>query len=152
MKVLSLALAIALTATPALAQSPQQPIRESAARTAVAAAAEQTAHSGRGKRFWPGLALGLAGVTTAVLATTVYRVDDNSTGNAPPNAYQTCLAQKRDPIYAGNQCDALKSKNVKLLASGVAIGAVGAALMISSAHTSAEISAGVFRVVHRFRF
>ena len=84
--------------------------------------------------------------------TTVYRVEDNSTGNAPPSAYLACVAQKKDPVYASNQCDGLKAKNVKLLASGAALGAVGAVLMIAGAHTSAELGPGVIRVVHRIRF
>ena len=151
MKAVSLALAIALAATPALAQPPQ-PLHESASRAAVAAAAEQDSHNSRRTLFWTGLAVGLAGVTTAVLGSTVYRVENNSTGNAPPGAYQACLAQKSDPIYSSNQCDGLKAKNVKLLASGVVIGAVGAALMIGSTHTSADIGVGVVRVVHRIRF
>jgi len=94
----------------------------------------------------------VAGATTAVLGTTVYRVEDSSTGNAPPNAYQTCVAQKKDPVYASNQCDALKAKNVKLLTTGAVLGVVGAALMIGSAHTSAEISPGLVRFLHRVRF
>jgi hypothetical protein len=150
MKAVSLALAIALAASPALAQ-PAQPLHESTARAAVAAA-EQDSHGSRGTLFWTGVAVALAGVTTAVLGSTVYRVEDNSTGNAPPNAYQACVAQKKDPIYASNQCDGLKAKNVKLLAGGVALGAVGAALIIGSTHTSAEIGAGVVRIVHRIRF
>jgi hypothetical protein len=150
MKVVSLTLAIALVAGPALAQQPASSIRASAARHA--AAAEQDAHSRRRPLFWSGLALGSAGIVTTVLATTLFRVEDNSTGNAPPNAYRTCIAQKQDPIYAGNQCDALKAKNVKLLAGGVALGAVGAVLMIGSAHTSAEVSPGIVRFVHRIRF
>jgi hypothetical protein len=151
MKAVSLALAIALPATPALAQPPQ-PLHESTSRAAVAAAAEQDSHNSRRTLFWTGLAVGLAGVTTAVLGSTVYRVEDSSTGNAPPNAYKACIAQKSDPIYASNQCDGLKAKNVKLLASGVVIGAVGAALMIGSTHTSADIGFGVVRVAHRIRF
>ena len=151
MKAVSLALAIALAAMPALAQPPR-PLHESASRAAVATAAEQDSHHSRRTLFWTGLAVGLAGVTTAVLGSTVYRVEDNSTGNAPPGAYQACVAQKSDPIYASNQCDFLKAKNVKLLASGIVIGAVGAALMIGSTHTSADIGVGVVRVVHRIRF
>jgi hypothetical protein len=151
MKAVSLALAIALAATPALAQPPQ-PLHESASRAAVAAAAEQDSHHSRRTLFWTGLAVGLAGVTTAVLGSTVYRVEDNSTGNAPPGAYQACVAQKSDPIYASNQCDLLKAKNVKLLASGIVLGAVGAAMIVGSNHTSAEIGVGVVRVVHKIRF
>ena len=151
MKAVSLALAIALAATPALAQPPQ-PLHESASRAAVAAAAEQDSHTNRRPLFWTGLAVALAGVTTAVLGSTVYRVEDNSTGNAPPGAYQACVAQKSDPIYASNQCDFLKAKNVKLLASGIVIGAVGAAMIVGGTHTSAEIGVGVVRVVHKIRF
>ena len=151
MKVLSLTLVFALVAAPALAQQPTSSIRASAARYA-AAAAEQDAHRGRRPLFWSGVALGSAGIVTTILATTLFRVEDNSTGNAPPNAYRTCIAQKQDPIYAGNQCDALKAKNVKLLAGGVALGAVGAVLMVGGAHTGAEFHPGVVRFVHRIRF
>jgi hypothetical protein len=152
MKVVSVALAIALVASPALAQQPYQPIRESAERMALAAAAERNSSNGRPTAFWAGLALGIAGATTAILGTTVYRVEDKSTGNAPPGTYQACVAQKQDPVYASNQCDGLEAKNVKLLASGVALGAVGAVLMIAGAHTSAELGPGVVRFVHRIRF
>ena len=113
MKAVSLALAVALAATPALAQPPQ-PLHESARRAAVAAAVEHNSHNNRRTLFWTGLAVGLAGVTTAVLGSTVFRVEDNSTGNAPPGAYQACVAQKSDPVYASNQCDSLKAKNVTL--------------------------------------
>jgi hypothetical protein len=106
----------------------------------------------RGRLFWSGLALGVAGVATSVLGVTVFRVDDNSTGNAPPNTYQACLAQKLDPIYATNNCDALKAKNRPLLWGGVAAGALGAVLMIHGSRTSAEISANGFRVFRTIRF
>src|SRR3954471_25001317 len=128
MKIISVALAFALLASPVLAQQRDQPIRASAERIALATAAEQDSSPGRRKEFWAGLALGIAGVTTAVLGSTVYRVEDNSTGNAPPGAYQSCVAQKSDPLYASNQCEGLKAKNVKLLAGGTAIAAVGAVL------------------------
>ncbi len=152
MKVISVALAIALVASPALAQQRHEPIRESAERLALAAAAEQDSSHGKRPQFWAGLALGIAGVTTAVLGTTVYRVEDNSTGNAPPGAYQACVAQKKDPLYASNQCDRLKAKNVKLLAGGAALGAAGASLIIAGARTSAELGPGAIRFVHRIRF
>jgi len=152
MKIISVALAFALVASPALAQQRSQPIHESADRIALAAAAEEDSSHGRRKAFWAGLALGVAGVTTAVLGTTVYRVEDNSTGNAPPGAYQACVAQKSDPLYASNQCEGLKAKNVTLLAAGAAMGAVGAVLMIAGAHSSAELGPGVVRFVHRIRF
>ena len=115
MRATPLLLAFAFTSVQVYAQE-QPSINKSIAHVAKAAAEEQapTTHSrtthGR-TLLWSGLALGVAGATTAVLGTTVYRVEDNSTGNAPPNAYQTCVAQKKDPVYASNQCDALKAKN-----------------------------------------
>ena len=153
MRVVSLLLAFALSAGPALAQQQeQQPIRESARRAAAAAAATEQPGSGRGKLFWPGLVLGVAGVTTAVLGTTVYRVEDSSTGNAPVGTYRACVAQKTDPVYATNDCDFLKGKNLKLLWGGVAVAAAGAVMMVGSANTSAEIGVGAVRFLHRVRF
>jgi len=124
-----------LVAGPASAQSQESPQDDS-----------------RGRLFWSGLAIAAAGVTAAVLGVTVYRVDDNSTGNAPPNAYQTCVAQRVDPIYATNNCDALKAKNRPLLWSGVAAGALGGVLMIRSAGMRAEISTNGFRISHTMKF
>jgi hypothetical protein len=124
-----------LVSTPALAQQSQP--------------SHDDSHRGL---FWSGLVLAVAGVTTSVLGVTVDRVDDSSTGNAPPGTYQACLAQRADPIYASNNCDALKAKNRPLLWSGVAAGALGAVLMIRGSHTSAEISANGFRLYHTIRF
>src|SRR5690349_3921977 len=89
-------------------------------------AEEQPASSdgGRGAMFWSGLALGIAGVTTSVMGVTLSRVESSSSGNAPPGAYQACVAQKTDPIYATNNCDGLKAKNRPLLWSGVAVAGV----------------------------
>ena len=152
MRVLSLLLAFVLAEGTAMAQQ-SQPTRASMEKTAAAAAAaQQRAEGGRGKWFWPGVALGVAGVTTAVLGLTVYRVDDSSSGNAPPSAFQTCVAQKTDPIYATNNCDALKGKNLKLLWGGVAVSAVGAALLIGGINAQAEIGPGAVRLVKRIRF
>ena len=106
----------------------------------------------RGKVFWSGLALGIAGITTSVLGVTVYRVDDSSTGNAPASSYQACVAQKSDPIYATNVCGALKGKNRPMLWSGVAVGALGGVMMIGGTRTSAEIGPGTLRVFHTIRF
>lgn len=150
--VVAVTVAATLAASAALAQPSDHPIAESAAKAVHAVAVAQDSHDRRGKLLWPGLALGIAGVTTGVLAATVARVEDNSTGNAPPGAYQACVAQKRNPIYAGNDCDALKAKNVRMLAAGVAMGAAGAALIVAGSRTSAELSPGVIRFVHRIRF
>jgi hypothetical protein len=113
---------------------------------------EPASHDGRGRLFWSGLALGLAGATASVLGVTAFRVEDTSTGNAPVGTYQACVTQKSNPIYATNSCEALKGKNRGLMWGGVAAGAVGAALMIGGTHTSAEISAGAVRVFHTIRF
>jgi hypothetical protein len=119
---------------------------------AAAQEAASTSQSGRGALFWSGLALGVAGVTTSVIGVTGARGETTSTGNAPTNTYQACIAQKSDPIYATNQCDALKGRNNTLLWSGVAIGALGGALMIGSTHTHAEIAPGFVRLLHTIRF
>jgi hypothetical protein len=152
MRATSLVLAFVLTSVQAFAQEPPS-INQSIARAAKAVAAEeQASRTHSGTLMWSGLALGVAGVTTAVLGLTAFKVEDSSTGNAPPGAYQACVAQKANPIYATNQCDLLKAKNLKLLTTGAVLGGVGAALMIGSAHTSAEISPGVVRFLHRIRF
>ena len=137
MRSVSLLLMCALAASPVAAQE-----KESA----------PSSDHGRGALFWSGLALGVAGVTTAVLGSTVYRVEDKSTGNAPAGTYQACVAQKSDPIYATNVCDGLKAKNRALLWGGVAAGALGAALMIGNAHTHADITPSFVRLVHSVRF
>jgi len=108
--------------------------------------------SSRGRLFWSGLALGVAGVTTSVLGVTVRRVDDNSSGNAPPGTYQACIAQRSDPIYASNSCESLRAKNLPMLYGGVAVSALGAVLMIRGAHTTAEVTANGFRLSHTIRF
>ena len=153
MKLVSTGLIVVLAAAPVFAQDQPPSIRSSAAKATVAAAAAQpSGERGRGARFWSGLGLGIAGVTTAVLGVTVTRVESSSTGNAPASTYQACVAQKTDPIYATNHCDALKGKNVPMLVGGVVIGAAGAALMIGSTRTSAEVSPGTVRLLHRIRF
>jgi len=152
MRLLSVLFAFVLTGTSAIAQQ-SQPIQASMEKTAAAVGtAQQRAESGRGKWFWPGVALGAAGVTTAILGLTVYRVEDSSTGNAPPSAYQACVAQRIDPIYAANNCDALKGKNRRLLWSGAAIGALGAVMIIGSADTNAAVEPGAIRLLHSVRF
>jgi len=123
-----------LVATPAFAQS------------------QASSETGHGRTFWAGLVLGAAGVTMSVLGVTVSRVEDSSTGNAPANTYQNCVAQKADPIYATNSCDALKGKNLPLLWSGVAVGALGGVLMIHGSRTSAEVTANGFRITHTLKF
>jgi len=152
-QVVTLLLVFAFAAGPAIAQdrpSIQKSIEHAAA--AAAAAEQPSATSPHGAMFWSGLALGVAGATTAVLGLTAFRVEDSSTGNAPKGTYQACIAQKADPIYATNQCDVLKAKNLGMLWGGVAVGAAGAVLMIRSIDTSAEIQPGVVTFLKRIRF
>jgi hypothetical protein len=119
----------------------------------AAAADDQSSSTARhGTMFWSGVALAVAGVAMSVAGVTVARVDDTSTGNAPSGAYQACVAQKTNPIYATNDCGALKGKNRPLLWSGAAIGGIGAVLLIGSTHTSAQISRGSIRLTRTIRF
>ena len=157
MRAVSLLVVFTLTASPLLAQQPA-PIRASidkAAETAAQTSAQPMTGKASGQKsglFWSGVALAVAGVTTSALGLTVLRTENSSTGNAPASSYSACVAQKNsDPIYATNQCDALKGKNLKLLWGGVALSGVGAALMISS-NTSAELSPGSIGFFHRWRF
>jgi hypothetical protein len=143
---------ILLAAAPATAQDPQSSMGASIGKAARESAAQETSGRRHGPMFWSGLAIGVAGATTAVLGATVYRVEDSSTGNAPASSYQACIAQKRDPVYAANACSALKGKNRPLIWSGVAMGALGTALMIGGSHTSAEIGPGGVRLLHSIRF
>jgi len=136
MRRVSMVLVLVLAATPVLAQ--EKP------------AASSGEH--RGAMFWSGIALGVAGVATAVAGVTVNRVGDTSTGNAPAGTYQACVAQKRDPIYATNNCDVLQGKNRTLLWTGVTVAALGAVLTIGGAHTHAELSPGFVRLLHTIRF
>jgi hypothetical protein len=103
-------------------------------------------------QFWSGLALAVAGVATSVAGVTFARVEDSSTGNAPVGTYQSCVAQRSDPIYATNDCNGLKGTNGPLLWGGVALGAVGAVLMVGSTRTSAQIGPHSFRLIHTIRF
>ena len=159
MKAVSVLMGIALTASPVFAQQPA-PIRASIEKAVAATTADPEARStsvegsgGKGKLFWSGLAVSLAGVTTSALGLTVFRTEDTSTGNAPDGAYRACVALRNsDPIYATNQCDGLKAKNLKLLWGGVAIAGAGVAMMIGGSNTSAQVTAGRIGLFHRVRF
>ena len=93
------------------------------------------------------------GEVSEALGLTVMRTEDSSTGNAPAGTYQACVALKNsNAVYASSQCDALKGKNLKLLWGGVALGGVGAALMIRGSHTSAELTPTAVGVFHHWTF
>jgi hypothetical protein len=150
---------IALAATPVAAQEPA-PIHASIARAAHESAVQSPPRSADGRSaaggralFWSGLALGVAGVTTSALGLTVLRTEDSSTGNAPAGTYAACVAQKNsDPVYAANQCDGLKAKNLKLLWGGVALSGVGAVMMIRGSNTSAELTPTTIGLFHHLHF
>ena len=159
MKAAALLVVIALTATPVVAQEPA-PIHASIARAAHEVAeqpsprpADGPSASGGRALFWSGLALGVAGVTTSVLGLTVLRTEDSSTGNAPKATYAACVAQKNNnPVYATNQCDALKGKNLPLLWGGVALSGVGAVLMIRGSHMSADLTPTSIGLFHHWSY
>src|SRR5262249_24577045 len=153
MRATTLGLVCLLIAVPALAQE-QSSVRASMARAAASAAASAPSpptRTGRGPTFWPGVALGVTGVTMAVLGTTAFRVEDSSTGNAPKGTYEACVAQQTNPIYAANQCDALKGKNLGLLWGGAALGAAGAVLIVKGIETNADLTRSRITVRRRFR-
>jgi hypothetical protein len=173
MRGLSACLALVLCASPVSARQ-RGPIRTSIEQTAASARlnmADATSDAAtddaspqldvksrarsrqKGALFWSGLAVGVAGVTTTTLGLTTLRTERTSTGNAPDETYRNCVAQKEsNPIYATNQCGALKGKNLKLLWGGVAVGGAGAALMLRGRNTSAELAPGAISVSHRWRF
>jgi len=159
MKAAALLVVIALTATPVVAQEPA-PIHASIARAAHASADESSPRSPDGSSatsgralFWSGLALGVAGVTTSTLGLTVLRTEDSSTGNAPTGTYAACVEQKNNnAVYATNQCDALKGKNLALLWGGVALSGVGAVLMIRGWDTSADVTPTSIGLFHHWHF
>ena len=159
MRAVSVVVSIMLVASPVLAQ-PRGPIGAAIDKAARDEADQTPARptagpgsGGKGARFWSGLGLGIAGVTMSALGLTVFRTEDSSTGNAPAGAYQACVSLRNsNPIYASSQCDALKGKNLKLLWGGVALGGVGAVLMIAGSRTSAELSPDAVGIFHHLRF
>ena len=157
MRAVCVVVAFVLTSSPLLAQQPA-PIRASIEKAVTAVAPDSGSAAavdggGRGTLFWTGLAVGIAGVTTSALGLTAFRVEDTSSGNSPDNTYRACVAQRNsDPIYATNQCGALKGKNLKLLWGGVAIAGAGLSMMILGSDTSAQVTRGGVGVFHRVRF
>ena len=154
MRIVALSIIVLLTAHPAVAQQ-RSPISQSVEKAVAAAADAQQPASRRehGKLFWPGIAVGVAGATTTVLGLTTLRTEDRSAGNSVKGLYRSCVAQAAaNPVYATNDCSALKGANRSLVWGGAAVGAIGAAMILGSIHTSAELAPGVLRVSHRIRF
>lgn len=141
-----------LLASPAIA-GPS--ISESATRAARAAADAQAPpaikQTQRG-RFITGMIVAGAGGAAIILGTTAFRTEDSTSGNAPAGAYASCVALKTtNPVYRGNDCDALKGPNKAMVIGGAVAAAGGVALMMSAtAHDS--VSFGPTRLVYRHRF
>ena len=147
----TLLLITGLLASPAIA-GPS--INESATRAARAAANTQAPppikEVQRG-RFITGIIVAGAGGASIILGTTAFRTEDSTSGNAPASAYQSCVALKTNPVYRGNDCDALKGPNKAAVIGGAIAAASGVALMMSAtAHDS--VSFGPTRLVYRHRF
>ena len=137
--ILLLTLLSTLLSTPAFAQQPQRPIHDSATRASA--------------KFWTGLIVGAAGGTAVILGGTALRTEDATSGNTPAGAYDTCVALKTNPVYRGNDCDALKGPNTALVVGGAVTMAAGAALMIwGRASNSIQFGPGSVRVQHRISF
>ena len=125
-----------LISTPAFAQQP----------------ASAPAGSNSGK-FWTGLIVGAAGGTAVILGTTSLKTRDTTSGNTPLGAYDTCVALRTNPVYRGNECDALKGPNTALVVGGAVLMAAGTALMVwSRANNSIQFGPGSVRFQHRMTF
>jgi len=147
----TLLLITGLLASPAIA-GPS--INESATRAARAAADAQAPPAikqvQRG-RLITGIMVAGAGGAAIILGTTAFRTEDTTSGNAPAGAYASCVALKTNPVYRGNDCDALKGPNKAAVIGGAIAAASGVALMMSAtAHDS--VSIGATRLVYRHRF
>ena len=129
--IVSGALACALFATPAFAQPA----------------------SGNRARFWTGAILGAAGGTAIVLGTTAIKSDKSTSGNVPKGAFDNCVALKSNPVYAGNDCDALRGPTTALVVGGAIAAATGATLMmLGLPNSSVHVTRGRFGVTHRVKF
>ena len=109
--------------------------------------------NGNRARFWTGAILGAAGGTAIVLGTTVIKSDKTTSGNTPQGAFDTCVAMKSNPVYAGNACDALKGPTTPLVVGGAIAAAAGATLMmLGLPNSSVHVTRGGFGVTHRVKF
>ena len=104
-------------------------------------------------KFWTGLIVGAAGGTAVILGTTTLKTRDTTSGNTPIGAYDTCVALRTNPVYRGNECDALKGPNTALVVGGAVLMAAGTALMVwSRANNSIQFGPGSVRFQHRMTF
>ena len=101
-------------------------------------------------RFITGVAVAAAGGAAIILGTTAFRTEDTTSGNAPAGAYQSCVALKTNPVYRGNDCDALKGPNKAAVIGGAIAAASGVALMMSATARD-SVTFGPTRLVYRHR-
>jgi hypothetical protein len=127
----SVVLACAFLSTPAFAQSA----------------------SGNRARFWTGALLGAAGGTAIVLGTTAIKSDKTTSGNTPKGGFDSCVALKSNPVYAGNECDVLRGPTTALVVGGAVAAAAGATLMmLGLPNSSVQVTHGGLAVTHRVKF
>jgi hypothetical protein len=143
---------VVLGATSALAQQPDHPIRAAALAAAQQAGAAPT-QTARRPLFLTGVAIGLAGGTAIILGTTVARTSSSTSGNTPESGFASCESLKSNPVYRGNECDALKGPNTALVVGGAIAAATGVTLaLIGSANSSVTVGPGVVGFRHRLTF
>ena len=156
-----LVLSLALVAAPASAQQlvqqpPQHPLADSASAVLTQAAAPtsaQPAQPAHRPMFLTGVVLGLAGGAAIILGSTVARTESSTSGNTPENGFESCEALRSNPVYAGNQCNALKGPNTALVLGGAIAAAAGVTLaLIGAPNSSVTIGPGVVRFGHRVSF
>ena len=101
----------------------------------------------------PESAIGLAGGTAIILGTTVARTSSSTSGNTPESGFASCESLKSNPVYRGNECDALKGPNKALVVGGAIAAATGVTLaLIGSANSSVTVGPGVVGFRHRLTF
>jgi hypothetical protein len=147
----SFLLVTGLLASPAIAGPSIKESARRAARAAADAQAQPAVKPVQRGRFITGIIVAGAGGAAIILGTTAFRTEDTTSGNTPSGAYASCVALKTNPVYRGNDCDALKGPNKAAVIGGAIAAASGVALMMSAtAHDS--VSVGATRLVYRHRF
>jgi hypothetical protein len=139
-----------LLASPAIAGPSFFESATRAARAAADAQAPPAIKQVQRGRFITGIMVAGAGGAAIVLGTTAFRTEDSTSGNAPASAYQSCVALKTNPVYRGNDCDALKGPNKAMVIGGAVATAAGVALMMSATAPD-SVSVGPTRLVYRHR-
>ena len=94
-----------------------------------------------------------AGGTAIVLGTTAIKSEKTTSGNTPTGGFDSCVALKSNPVYAGNQCDVLRGPTTPLVIGGAIAAAAGATLMmLGLQNSSVRVTRGGLAVTHRLTF